>query len=174
MASVMTGIAETGITNPKFVRRRLSDGAFWSTVSSAFESYNAANIANYGIVGVETGVTGIYTATDPAETISGDYLMLKAAGANLVVSDLTTGIRWQEKVTVISSTLDSAQAEPTGVPAANATPAEKIGWLYKALRNRLDVTNLLKKFYNDDGSVGWQKALSDDNTTYTEAEAAAP
>ena len=43
-----------------------------------------------------------------------------------------------------------------------------------ALRNRVDVTATEKTFYDDGGSAEWKKALSDDATTYTEAEAAAP
>ncbi|HCZ49800.1 MAG TPA: hypothetical protein DCZ11_12470 [Gammaproteobacteria bacterium] len=64
--------------------------------------------------------------------------------------------------------------EPTGVPAASAPLATKLSWLYMALRNRVDVTATEKTFYDDGGSAEWKKALSDDATTYTEAEAAAP
>ncbi len=108
MAAVMTGIAETGLTTGKFVRRRLSDGFWWNTSGTpAFEVYSAAAIANYGIAATEVGVTGVYTASDPAETTPGDYLFVKAAGASLAVADLTTGLRWQDGV--------------SGVVAANVT-----------------------------------------------------
>jgi hypothetical protein len=97
MATLMTGYAESGITTAKFVRRRASDGAFWNTSGTpAFEAYNASNIAQYGIAGTETGATGIYTATDPSDSTAGDFLFVKAAGSNLVVSDLTNGLRWQD------------------------------------------------------------------------------
>lgn len=93
----MTAYAETGITTGKFVRRRRSDGYFWNTSGTpAFEVYNSAHIADYGIAGTETGATGVYTATDPASTTMGDFLFVKAAGASLAVGDLTTGQRWQD------------------------------------------------------------------------------
>lgn len=93
----MTAIAETGITTGKFIRRGI-DGSFWSTGLTAFEAYNSSNIALYGISGTETGVTGIYTATDPSNLSEGDFIFVKAAGSSLVVSDLTNGIRWQNPV----------------------------------------------------------------------------
>ncbi len=97
MSTLMSGFAETGLAHPMFVRRRQSDGAWWSTTGMpAFEAYNAAHIANYGIAATEITSAGIYTATDPADTTAGDYLLIAAAGASLAVSDLTTGLRWQD------------------------------------------------------------------------------
>lgn len=61
-------------------------------------------------------------------------------------------------------------AEPTGVPAASAALATKIGYLYMALRNRVDVTSTKKTFYDDGGLAEWEKDLTDDGTTYSESE----
>lgn len=66
--------------------------------------------------------------------------------------------------------LTAAHSEPTGAPAANETPLDKLGYLYAALRNGLTVTSSAKTFKDDSGSTLWSKALSDDGTTYTEAE----
>lgn len=60
--------------------------------------------------------------------------------------------------------------EPSGVPAATATLATKLGYLYMALRNRVDVTATKKTFYDDGGAAEWEKDLSDDGTTYSESE----
>lgn len=99
MAALLTAIAETGITTGKFSRLRGSDGAWWNTSGTpAYEAYNAANIASYGIDGSEIGATGVYSATDPTPTVGGEYLFVKAAGALLTVADLTTGLRWQNYV----------------------------------------------------------------------------
>lgn len=65
-------------------------------------------------------------------------------------------------------------AEPTGVPPATINLATKIGFIYMALRNRIDVDATDKTFYDDGGLAEWKKALSDDGTTYTEAEASTP
>jgi len=62
-------------------------------------------------------------------------------------------------------------AEPSGVPAATATLATKLGYLFMALRNQVTVTASKKTFFDDGGSAEWEKDLSDDGTTYTETEA---
>jgi len=61
-------------------------------------------------------------------------------------------------------------AEPTGVPAATAALATKLGYVFMALRNRIDVTATKKTFYDDGGAAEWEKDLSDDGTTYSESE----
>lgn len=70
--------------------------------------------------------------------------------------------------------LDSPQSEPTGVPAANESPLGKVAYQFKALRNQVDATSSKKKFYDDDGTVGWEKDVTDDGTTYSETKANAP
>lgn len=65
-------------------------------------------------------------------------------------------------------------AEPTGVPAATASLAVKIGYFYAALRNKVTVTATKKIFFDDSDASMWEKDLSDDGTTYTETEGNAP
>ncbi len=67
-------------------------------------------------------------------------------------------------------TLTDTSAEPTGVPAASATLLTKVGYLYMALRNQVDVTATKKTFYDGGGSGEWEKDLSDNGTTYSESE----
>jgi hypothetical protein len=59
-----------------------------------------------------------------------------------------------------------AQAAPSATPAMRAAVAA----LYMALRNAVTVTSTTKTFSNDAGTVVFKKALTDDGTTYTEAE----
>ena len=97
MAVKLSGQYTTGTSNVKGVRTRDSDGAFWNTSGTpAFEAYNAANIADYGITAAETGSTGVYTFTDPADTIAGRFRLVAAAGASLVVSDLANNVVWED------------------------------------------------------------------------------
>lgn len=63
-------------------------------------------------------------------------------------------------------------AEMTGAPAATATLADKIGYLYMVLRNKMTVTASAKTFFDDAGTAEWSKSLTDDGTTYTENEGA--
>lgn len=65
---------------------------------------------------------------------------------------------------------NTAQAEVTGVPAATATPAVKLGFVYEALRNKVTVTSTKMTFFDDSDVAQWEKDLSDDGTTYTESE----
>ncbi len=79
-----------------------------------------------------------------------------------------------DAVKVVTDKVDSAQTEPTGVPAANETPLEKLGFVFAALRNKLTVTGTKKQFFDDGGSALWEKDLTDDGTTYSESEGNAP
>ena len=58
-----------------------------------------------------------------------------------------------------------------GIPPATPSLEQAIMALYMTLRNRLDVTGTTKSVTNDAGTVIFKKALSDDGTTYSEAEA---
>jgi hypothetical protein len=80
----------------------------------------------------------------------------------------------QVNAEVVDALATDTYAEPTGVPAATASLASKIGRLHEALRNRIDVTATEKTFYNDAGAALYKKSLSDDGTVYTEAETSAP
>ncbi len=123
----MTGYAETSITTGKFVRRRLSDGAWWNTSGTpAFEAYNAANIASYGTAATETGATGVYTATDPSDTTVGDYLFIKAAGASLAVADVATGVRWEQTAGPLGVDLQTIKTQ-TVTCAAGVTVLASVG-----------------------------------------------
>jgi hypothetical protein len=64
----------------------------------------------------------------------------------------------------------AAQSEPTGVPAANATPLLKLGILYMMARNGITVTSTKKTFLDDGGAGEFEKDLSDDGTTYAETK----
>lgn len=97
MATKLSGSGTTGLANAKGFRTRDSDGFVWSTAGTpAFEAYNAANIANYGIAAAETGSTGIYSFTDPAETTPGRFRLIAAAGASLTVADVANNTFWEE------------------------------------------------------------------------------
>lgn len=75
---------------------------------------------------------------------------------------------------IVDALAVDSYGEPTGVPAAAGSIVAKLGRLHQALRNSLTVTSGAKTFKDDAGADLWQKALSDNGTTYTEGEAAAP
>ena len=67
---------------------------------------------------------------------------------------------------------DTLTASAQQAPSTTPTTDEAIMLIYDALIHAVDVTATLKTFKNNAGTVIWKKALSDDATTYTEAESA--
>ena len=102
---------------------------------------------------VDTGTTIPATLGTPVADIASD--LLTAAEVNAEVVDVL---------------FTDTDAEPTGVPAATATLADKIGYLYMALRNKITITATKKTFFDDGDAAEWEKDLTDDGTTYTETE----
>ena len=99
------------------------------------------------------------------------------ADTNELQGDWVNGGRLDLIVDAIKAATDllnTAQTEPTGVPAANETPLVKMAYLFMALRNKVTVTSSKKQFYDDGEAVEWEKDLTDDGTTYTESEGNAP
>lgn len=110
-----------------------------------------------------------------ADEMTGDNIQLICSDA--------AGSEWCDALINIQTTVQQIDnllgdaitiAEPTGVPAATATPASKLGRLYQALRNGFTVTATDKTFTDDAAAALWKKPLSDDGTTYTEGEGTTP
>jgi hypothetical protein len=59
---------------------------------------------------------------------------------------------------------------PQAAPPATPTLAQAMMLLYMAIRNLLEVTATEKRISNDAGTIIAKKALSDDGTTFQEAE----
>lgn len=115
MADSLVALAmQSGITNPKFVLIRKSDGAYWNTSGTpAFEAYNATNIASYGITATEIGSTGIYKASNPSATTSAMMLFVAAAGSSLAVSDIVSNVRYEGHAGVVRADNRNGDAVPT-------------------------------------------------------------
>ena len=81
----------------------------------------------------------------------------------------------QEKADVNVEALDVVNTDTIAelsqaIPSATPTMRTAVMLLYMAMRNKLDVTATLKEIHNDAGTVITKKTLSDDTTTYSEAE----
>lgn len=76
------------------------------------------------------------------------------------------------KTQVVAALNTDTYAEPAqGAPGATITLAAKIGYLYKAFRNKKTVTATTFSLFNDDAvTVDHKSTISDDATTYTETE----
>ncbi len=127
------------------------------------------------------GANGITATSIATDAIDADALAADA------VTEIQSGLATAASITALNN-LSAAQVnaevldvlntdtfgEPTGVPAATATLATKVGYLYMALRNKVTVTATKKTFFDDSDAAEWEKDLSDDGTTYTETEGNAP
>ena len=96
------------------------------------------------------------------------------AGANIDAA-ITTRATPAQVNTEVSDVLktDTIAEQAQGAPTATPTFEEALGYLYMALRNRLDIDTTAtdhKEFFNNAGTVIWKKALTDDGTIYSEAE----
>jgi len=78
----------------------------------------------------------------------------------------------QGNAEVVDALATDTYAEPgQGAPAATATLAAKINYLYKSWRNRKTQTATTRSLYNDAGAVVDQVATdSDDGTTLVKGE----
>jgi hypothetical protein len=73
----------------KAIITRLTDGYVWNTSGTpAFETYNASNIANYGVALTEQGASGRYVLTMPSLAAGVYDLDVRVlTGASLAQSD---------------------------------------------------------------------------------------
>jgi len=78
----------------------------------------------------------------------------------------------QVNTEVVDALNTDTYAEPAqGAPAATTTLVNKIGFLYKFLRNRITQTSTTLSVYNDDAAtVDHKSTVSDDATTYDRGE----
>ena len=113
-----------------------------------------------GSVGSVTGAVGSVTGAVGSVTGSvGSNLELGPAEVNAEVVD------------VLFTDTDAEPAQ--GLPAATTTLADKIGFLYKAWRNKSTQTATTYSLFNDDAATVDHKAtVSDDATTATKGEVA--
>jgi hypothetical protein len=161
-----TAWASGAITAAVFASDAITAAKLHSDVTTELQSGLATASA---LSTLQTSVNDIPTSSELATALgTADDAVLAAIAAlnNLSAAQVATEIA--------DALGTDTYAEPTGVPAATASLAAKLGRLYMALRNGIEVTEDSKTFLDDSGAAEWQKALSDDGTTYTEDEASAP
>jgi hypothetical protein len=88
--------------------------------------------------------------------------------------DLTAAMKASVNAEVLDVLSVDTFAEPgQGAPAATATLAVKIAYLYKAFRNKVTQTSTTYSLFNDDAvTVDQKSTVSDDGTTFTRGEVA--
>lgn len=125
----------------------------WTTQPDNTSTYAIIPAAE---VGNAQGIYDAYTADELATTLTAVY--------GLVDTEVAA-------IKAVTDQFTAAQAEPTSVPAANATPLQKIAWLAMLARNKITQTATAQIVKADDGTttVG-TSPVSDDGTTFTRGE----
>lgn len=145
-------IATGAITNTKFAANAIDAAAI------AADAIAAAKIATGAITSAKFAAGAINAAAIATDAIDADALAADALA--------------EVKAQVVAALDTDTYAEPgQGAPGATITLAQKIGYLYKFLRNRVTSTATTISIYNDDGTtVGQKSTHSDDSTTYDRGE----
>lgn len=171
------GIAGAGLTNINLPDQTMNIvGNITGNLSGSVGSVTghtpqtADHTANIAAILTDTGTTLENHLTDIKGTgFAKDTHSLPQCLTATGFSTLTTA---QVNAEVVDALNVDTYAEPgQGVPPATATLMQKIGYLYKLMRNKITQTATETKVYNDAEDTVDQKAtVSDDATTYTRGE----
>lgn len=133
---------------------------------AAIETDNATELTDINADG-GSGAGNYSAQTDSVEALRdrGDNAWITATGFSTLDAAAVNA-------EVVDALATDTYAEPAqGAPGATVSLATKIGFLYKAFRNKKTQTATQKSLYNDDATtVDHKSTVSDDGTTYTEGE----
>lgn len=145
-------------------------------VTGSFSTITAADVWTYGtrvltagtniVLTKGTGVTGfndVSSAYIDGRTLPSDQYA--------TATEQTTQVGYLIAIKSSTDALTGSSAEPSSVPAANATLLQKVGWLFALGRNKIMQTATTQTLRNDADSNNIGTAgHSDDGTTYTRNE----
>lgn len=159
----MKGATFSGATDSLEALRNRGDAA-WTTATGFATPTNIT--AATGITLAPT--TGFGTQTGTLSTVTTTTTATNLTNAP-TVGDLTATMKASVNAEMLDVLNTDTFAEPgQGAPAATATLATKINYLYKAWRNRKTQTASQYSLFADDATTVDQKATVSDNGTTTE------
>lgn len=179
MAPVVFEIELTGVDNQDAADFGLSN--LDATISSRLASASYTAPDNATIASIQVDTDNLQTRL-PAALVGGrmdssvgamasDTLTSAALAASAVAeiqSGLSTLTAAQVRTEVQAGLATDTYAEPGSVPAATATLAAKIGWLFTLARNKRTTTSTTDTLRNDgDSGTIATSTISDDGTTFT-------
>lgn len=174
-------LEDTGTTLPGQITG-LNDPTAAAIADAVWDEAQSAHVAAGSFGEMATEVAAILV--DTGTTLPGSLATVDANVDAILIDTGTTipaqitGLNDLSAAQVNAEVVDvltvDAHAEPTGVPTANESIGDKIGYLFMMARNQVTVTSSKKVFFDDSGTAEFEKDLSDDGTTYTETEANAP
>lgn len=164
-------ITSAKIANDAITAAKIADGAI-DAATFAAGAINAAAIADNAIDAGAIAADAITAAKLAADVTTELQNGLATASAlSTLDGKVDTVDTVVDAIKVVTDQLTAEQSEPTGVPAANATPLEKIAWQAMLARNKITQTASEQKVFADDGSTEVAtSATSDDGVTATRGE----
>ena len=172
---VDTALTNYGAVQPTVSGRTLdissggNAGIDWANISGNTTTVNLSGTTVKTVTDVETDTADIQ-ARLPAALVSGriDASVGAMAANTITAAALATDAGTEIGDAVVATVL----SEPTAVPAANGTLAQKLGWVFAYFRNRVTVTASARTLYADDGTTALSaEVLSDNDTTFEKGEA---
>lgn len=141
--------------------------------TTAFSTLTAAGVRTE----LTTELGRIDAAVSTRLATAGYTAPLDAAGTRTAVGLASANLDTQLDALPTAAEVTTAVGNLTltelaSVPGASPALKEAVALLYMALRNKVTVTSSAKTIHNDAGSALASKGLSDNGTTYTEAELA--
>lgn len=124
-----------------------------------------------GVTLAASAVQAIWDAATTALTTVGSIGKLLVDRIDAAISSRSTVTTAQVNTEVVDALATDTYAEPASVPAATASLAAKVGWLFALARNKLTQTATTQTLRNDadTGNIA-TSAHSDDGTTHTRGE----
>lgn len=165
------GVAETLAGTPAV--EIYEDGSDTQITSAETLSASADSVVGFNRLAVDLNDAGFesgktYTCVLSAGTVD------SVSVTGRIVGVFSVG-RYASATDIKSSVVGAATTEPTSPPAATASLEAKINWIFLTLKNKKTVTDTLIHYFADDGStVVGAEDLSDNGTTFSEEETAAP
>ncbi len=125
-------------------------------------------------LGVESDgdLTKVNTLNGHTAQTGDSYARIGAAGVSLTdLGGMSTGMKAEVNVEAKDVLVTDTIAEVSSIPAANASIADKVNWMFALTRNKGTQTDTTKTLRNDadSGNIA-TSAISDDGTTFTRSE----
>lgn len=140
-----------------------------STLTEAQVESNVTDALNLAIPGSPTSGS----VFERIKALDDNYDSTKAGYLDVAISTRATPAQVNTEVSDVLKT-DTVAEQSAAKPTATPTFEQALGYLYMAWRNKATSTSSELKYHNDAGSVLCKSALSDDGTTFTRDELAAP
>jgi hypothetical protein len=148
-------------------------GNLSGSVGSVTASVNVGQLAGQTVTAA-AGVTLPTSVASPTNITAGTITTVTNLTNAPTSGDLTATMKTSINTEVLDVlNVDTFAEASQGAPGATVTLAAKIGYLYKAWRNKSTQTSSEYALYNDDAAtVDHKSTVSDDGTTFTRGEVA--